>query len=237
VTISVNLTETQIFTALQAFLLNILPAGIEVVRGQDNRVAEPVGSDFVVMTPLLRERLSTNVNSYVDAVFTGSISGTTLTITAVQQGVLALGNQIFGVGIVAGTMIISQTSGTPGGIGVYVVSNAQTIGSETIAAGIMQSLMPIKFTAQIDVHGPASADNAQIISTLYRDDYAVQQFASSGFDVVPLYMGEPRQIPYLNGEQQIEERWSIDTVMQCNPIVTTPQDFAAALSVVLNEVP
>lgn len=233
-TISVSLTETQIFAALRAFLLSILPSGIEIVRGQDNRVAEPSGTDFVVMTPILRERLSTNVNSYVDAVFTGSISGSTLTAGPFSKGSLSIGNQIFGVGITAGTIVTAQTGGTPGGAGTYTISpSPQTVSSGTIAAGIMATLMPIKFTAQIDVHGPASADNAHIIATLFRDDYGVQQFATSGFDVVPLYMGEPKQIPYLNGEQQIEERWTIDSVMQCNPIVSTPQDFAAVLSMSL----
>lgn len=237
-TVSVDLTETSVFTALRSFLLTILPAGIEVVRGQDNRVAEPPGTDFVVMWPLLRERLSTNVNSYIDAVFTGSIAGNVLTITAVAQGSLSPGSIIYGVGLAANTIVLAQTSGTPGGIGTYSITpNPQTISSETIAAGVMATLQPIKFTAQIDVHGPLSADNSHIITTLFRDDYGIQLFAASGFDVTPLYCGEPKQIPYLNGEQQIEERWSIDAMMQCNPLVTTPQQFASALAVVLNEVP
>ena len=235
---TLSLTEDQTFTALRAFLLGVLASAVEIVRGQDNRVAEPVGADFVVMWPLLRERISTNVNSYIDAVFTGSIAGNILTITAVAQGSLSAGSIIYGVGLAANTIILAQTSGTPGGIGTYSIApSPQTISSETIAAGVMATLQPVKFTAQVDVHGPLSADNAHIITTLFRDDYGVQLFAASGYDVTPLYCGEPKQIPYLNGEQQIEERWTIEAVMQFNPLVTTPQQFASALAVALNEVP
>src|SRR5262249_22629310 len=34
----------------------------------------------------------------------------------------------------------------------------------------------------------------------------------------------------LNGEQQVENCWQIDAVVQCNPIVTTSQDFAGTLT-------
>ena len=80
-------------------------------------------------------------------------------------------------------------------------------------------------TVQIDVHGPLSGDNTQLISTLFRDPYAFDQFVSSGFDVTPLYMSDPRQLPFLNGEQQVEERWSIDAVIQCNPVITVSQQY------------
>lgn len=60
---SLSLTEDQIFTALRTYLLDILPAGTEVIRAQINRVSEPPTPDFVVMTPIRRPRLSTNVES------------------------------------------------------------------------------------------------------------------------------------------------------------------------------
>ena len=96
----------------------------------------------------------------------------------------------------------------------------------------MNSLQSTKVTVQLDVHGPNSPDNAQIISTLFRDEYAVDNVATSGYDVAPLYCGDPRQVPFLNAEQQIEVRWSMDAVMQANPVVTVSQQFAAALDVV-----
>ena len=69
-------------------------------------------------------------------VLTGSISGTTLTVTTVTSGALSLGQILTDSTneIEAGTVIVSQTSGTLGGIGVYVVNNSQTVASETMWA-------------------------------------------------------------------------------------------------------
>ncbi len=58
-----------------------------------------------------------------------TITGTTtLTVTAVTpgSGLLYKGDTVLGLGIPASTTISSQTSGTPGGAGVYVLSAAST---------------------------------------------------------------------------------------------------------------
>jgi hypothetical protein len=167
-TASLSLTESQTLTALRAFLLAVLPSGIEVIQGQANRVAEPFGNDFVVMTPTQRVRLETNTVTYDDPY---------------------------------------PTTG-----------------------GSRFDLMPTQVTVQLDIHGPAGAENTQIIATLFRSEYAVDQFAGSGFDVTPLYVSDPHQMPFLNGENQYENRWVIDAVMQANPIVTTAQQFAGTLT-------
>lgn len=64
------------------------------------------------------------------ATFTASGSGTNLTVSAVT-GVLSIGETLSGTGIPAGTTIVSQTSGTTGGAGVYVTSQATTISAAT----------------------------------------------------------------------------------------------------------
>lgn len=101
---------------------------------------------------------------------------------------------------------------------------------------VRAATQPTQITIQIDVHGPASADNAQIITTLLRDDYACQAFTASGYDIAPLYAGEPQQIPFFNGEQQVEFRWTIDAVVQANTVVTVSQDFAASINIGLIDV-
>jgi hypothetical protein len=66
---------------------------------------------------------------------TGSISGTTLTVTAtggVTNPISPDGEFITGTGITANTEIISQLSGTTGGIGTYQLNNSMTVSSETI---------------------------------------------------------------------------------------------------------
>lgn len=65
------------------------------------------------------------------ATFTASGVGTNLTVYAVT-GVLTVGETLgTTTGIPAGTTIVSQTSGTPGGAGVYVTSVATTISAAT----------------------------------------------------------------------------------------------------------
>jgi hypothetical protein len=66
--------------------------------------------------------------------FTGSISGTTLTITAVAFGTLAVGTNINGSGITPGTIIGALGTGT-GGVGTYILASAQTVASTTITSG------------------------------------------------------------------------------------------------------
>ena len=227
---TVSLTQSQILTALRSFLLLVLPAGIEVVQGQDNRVPEPIGPDFVTMTPLFRERLAWNIDTYEDTVFTGAIAGETLTVTSVSLGTIRLGATVFGEGIVAGTTITAMGTGV-GGIGTYTASQQQTVASQIMAAGTMNSMQKTQFTVQLDVHGPNSGDNVQVISTTFRDGFAFDQIALSGFDMAPLYAETPHQMPFVNGEQQIEQRWVIDIVLQVNPTVAVPTQFAAQLAV------
>ena len=57
--------------------------------------------------------------------FTGSTSGTTLTVTAVAAGNLAPGQTVFGAGVLLSPTIVSQLTGVTGGIGTYTLSVLQ----------------------------------------------------------------------------------------------------------------
>jgi hypothetical protein len=70
-----------------------------------------------------------------DASVTASISTTNMTVSAIIAGALYPGQVLSGTGVTAGTTIVSQTSGTTGGTGVYVVSISQTTSSTTITGG------------------------------------------------------------------------------------------------------
>ena len=63
------------------------------------------------------------------AVVTGSISGTTLTVSAVAAGTIAVGQSVGGAS--AGTYITALGTGT-GGTGTYTVNNSQTVASGTL---------------------------------------------------------------------------------------------------------
>ena len=64
--------------------------------------------------------------------FTGSISGTTLTVTAVASGPIAINQVLTGTGVASGTTVTGFVSGTLGGVGIYTVSVSQTLSSSSI---------------------------------------------------------------------------------------------------------
>ena len=75
----------------------------------------------------------------------GTASGTpatTLTVSNVTQGNIVVNARIIGPGIPTGTTIVSQTSGTVGGAGVYVTSVATTASSAALTFVPPQPPMP-----------------------------------------------------------------------------------------------
>lgn len=76
------------------------------------------------------------------ATVTGSISGTTLSVTAVTGGRLVVGQVITGTGITAGTTITS-TGTAGGGIGAYTVNTSQTVASTTITAVATPAILTV----------------------------------------------------------------------------------------------
>jgi hypothetical protein len=77
-----------------------------------------------------------------NAAFTGSIISTTLTVTAVSSGTLALGQILSGSGIAANTVIIGLGTGS-GGTGTYTLNNAQTVASESMTAAGASGWTPL----------------------------------------------------------------------------------------------
>ena len=70
------------------------------------------------------------------AAFTGAISGTTLTVSAITTGAVAIGQQLTGTGIAAGTVVTGFLTGT-GGAGTYTVNNSQTVASESMTGSFV----------------------------------------------------------------------------------------------------
>lgn len=166
-----SVTESAILTALRSFLLEILPAGVEVIKGQANKVAEPVDLDFVVMTPTNRFRLATNIDEWDTA------------------------------------------------------DPAPTVITASHSTNI---------DIQLDIHGPNSTDNAQIIATLFRDDYGCRNIDQTIFQ--PLHASDGHQIPFINGEGQYEDRWVITISLQANPSISTNMDFADTVSATISPI-
>ena len=79
----------------------------------------------------------TSIGGPADTVVTGYIdngsgsAGTTLTVSAVANGALYVGQILTGTGVTAGTKITAFVSGS-GGTGTYTVSASQLVASTTI---------------------------------------------------------------------------------------------------------
>lgn len=234
----VSPTQSQIQISLVNFLISILPAGVPVYMMQDNRVSEPSNSNFVVLNPLNRPRFATNIDNYSDITAQGSITGAVMHVASVAGGSLVAGLPIQGASVQPNTVLGIQQSGTPGGAGDYAVSPSQTLpASQLFTMGTASELQKTEIIMQMDVHGPASSDNVQVISTMFRDPYAVDFFEAQGYDVIPLFSETPRQLPFVNAEDQYETRWSCDLHLEANQVVyNIPQQFAASLELDLIEV-
>lgn len=234
----VNPTEDNVFTAfatvLNQFGFYSASGIVPVIQGQVNRVPEPANLDFLIMWPLGRPRLSLdNPATYLDSQFTGSITSNVLTVTAILNGAVPIGTNLWFLNQTYTCTVLSQTSGPPGGIGVYAVSPLGNQTSQTIYGGIAVKLQPYEFIVQCDVHGPYSGDNCHRLTTLWRDYFAVEAFIQTGYDIAPLYADDPKQMPFINAEQQFEERYSVTLHAQVNETVTVPQQFADELNVTI----
>ena len=237
-----SFTQAAALTALRSFLLGVLPAGTPVIRGQDNRVPEPTADDFVVFTPMQMIRIGTNDTTYYDDVLTGDVVDTTLTVTAIDKldlglttGMLLLDAEYPTMNLAVGTVIVTQLTGSLGGTGTYSVLPTQTVASETMYAGSRVDLAQTEMSVQIDVHGPESGNNVHVIETLFRSEYAVDVMNASGISVVPMFCSDPRQAPFVNDQNQVEFRWSLDAHLQINSTVRTPQQFLTEVDLAVIE--
>jgi hypothetical protein len=84
----------------------------------------------------------------------------------------------------------------------------------------------VKLTIQVDVYGPTSDDQAQMLSTLFRDEYGCEQLAPT---CQPLDADDPVMIPLIDSEDQYEQRWTLTALLQYNPVTTITQQYANVL--------
>jgi len=95
-------------------------------------------------------RYSWRITTPTTAIFTGSISGTTLTVTNIQSGTIAIGQVLFGLGVNQETVIT-------GGSGLSWTVNL----SQTTPATLMNSLNTTSFTGTIT----SGSTNATLTTT------------------------------------------------------------------------
>ncbi|ACR29219.1 phage neck terminator protein [Burkholderia glumae] len=145
-------------------------------------------------------------------------------------GVLPTGVEVVkaqdnGVGEPVGADFVTINSIAAPRLATNVVTYDDPVGAGGSGPGTRSAMQAIQMRLQLDVHGPNSADNAAIISTLFRDEYACVAIGTVNSNIQPLYCENPRQMPFINGENQYEQRWIIELALQYNPITQSPQDF------------
>lgn len=116
--------------ASTAFVHDVLPKGI-ILLWSGSVTAIPSGwklCDGTNSTPDLRGKfiigagsVAASITANAGAAITGSISGTTLTVSAVSSGTIAVNQTVSGSGVPSGTVITALGTGT-GGTGTYVIS-------------------------------------------------------------------------------------------------------------------
>lgn len=139
---------------------------------------------------------SASVTASVGGSFTGSTQGVELIVTNVLNGVLSKGDVVSGsVGgnvIPTSTTILSQSSGVPGGIGTYIISQQATpsdLGSTTITSSSNVLDVTVLSSGTVNVgdliSGTAVAAHTYIASQLSGTVGGVGFYTLSTFNTVP----------------------------------------------------
>ena len=120
---------------------------------------------------------------------TGTISATTLTISAVSSGTLVVGAIITGSGVTTGTTITALGTGT-GGTGTYTVSPTQTVGSPvTISSTVWSSSnADIGIIPGLESQTGAFlfANNNGIVRYVSNSDVVYDSFKTFAMKIVPV---------------------------------------------------
>lgn len=94
-------------------------------------------------------------------------------------------------------------------------------------------LRPDQMSFQIDCYGDGSADLAETLNTLWRDQYAVDVLYGTGIDIAPLYAGNVMQAPFVNDADQYEDRYTLEIEIQVNAVIVAPQQSCNMLDMAL----
>ena len=74
-------------------------------------------------------RYTWRINTPTTATFTASITGTTMTVTSVKSGTIAVGQQLFAIGGLQEVVITALGTGS-GGVGTYTINTSMTLSSD-----------------------------------------------------------------------------------------------------------
>jgi hypothetical protein len=126
------------------------------------------------------------IDSYA-AVFTGSITTTTLNVTAMTSGDIYLGMEISGTGVTAGTRITAFGTGT-GGVGTYTVSASQTVASTTITGDLPSKITvecPGTYNIAFSLQFKSTSNTTESVDVWFRKNGVDVDDSNSVFGISP----------------------------------------------------
>jgi len=97
---------------------------------------------------------------------TGSVSGGVMTVTAVGSGTVVPGAAISGTNVASGSTVVSQLSGTAGGIGTYAVTPSEQSAASTTISGTYGTLTASAVTGTIEVGGVVAGSGVSTGTTI-----------------------------------------------------------------------
>ena len=145
-----------------------------------------------------------------------------MNVTGVSQVIQSQGNR---VPMPKGDFITMTPMGTIGLSTNYDVYDASGVDA---SSGSWTNSRDTQWRCQLDFYGVGAANNCAAVSTMVRSLYAADFFRDS--PLTPLYSSEPLQTSMVNGQEQWEERWTMDFHGQYNPSVTFPVDFITSVT-------
>ena len=105
------------------------------------------------------------ISSPAAAVFTGSTSGTTLTVTSVSSGTIAVNQSLYGIGILPQTVITALGTGT-GGTGTYTINRSQTVASGDLSSATVGAVVTATIAGTVMTVTGVTSGSLQIGQTI-----------------------------------------------------------------------
>lgn len=124
-----NLRPTFTFTTATTANIPVRSSGCSIQNCLFVNNFADIASNFTAISASVTASIAANTNNL------GVGGGGIMTVTVVGSGTLYVGASVMGTGVATGTTILSQLSGTTGGVGTYQVSVSQTFASGTITTG------------------------------------------------------------------------------------------------------
>lgn len=119
---------------------------------------------------------------------TASVLLTTMTVTAVSSGTLKPSMLLSGTGVTSGTYIVSQLTGTSGGVGTYQVSVSQTVVSTTVTGSLPSKIVVSQsgmYNIQFSYQFANSTNDVQDIDIWFRKNGVDIDSSNSQFGIKP----------------------------------------------------